>query len=232
MANAKAQARYPMILPQDWETLGYGKLPIERLLVHLDGEIHDLFEYTLDGKRMVTWRKQLLEQYQAIGKVLEPVFRLATNFLLSPASLDWFYYLIYSPRTLTDPPIQHNGENVYVYRRDDTPMETRHKMARAALQRLAMVHTIDLGDLDDDDHDDEGRTEPMTDKFEQGVNIKDDSSTTSGIRPHITMSRAFLQDFMDMCMEGVQSLEEMYVMRIKMALAFIHEFAVSRALTP
>ena len=233
MANAKAwEKRYPMILPEDWKALGYVGLPKEHLFVHLDGEIHDLFQHTLDGKPMVTWGKQLPAQYLSIYGVLEPVFRLATNFLLSPASLDWFYYLIYSPRTLTDPPTQHNGDDVYVYRRDNTPMETRHKKARAALQRLAMIHTIELEDLDVDDHDDEGLTVPRTDKFEQGVNIKDDSSTTSGIRPHIIMSRTFVREFMGMCMEGSQSLEETHVMGIKIALAFGHEIAVSRALTP
>ena len=109
-----------------------------------------------------------------------------------------------------------------MYRRDDTPIGTRHKKARAALQRLAMVHTIEL---------DEGRTEPRTDRLEPGVNIKDDSSTTSGIRPHITMSRTFVRELMGMCTGGFQSLEKMYVMRIKMALAFDHDIAVSSALS-
>lgn len=232
MASDEAQARYPMILPEDWEELGYVTLSQERLFVHLDGRIHDLFKYTVDGKPMKTWVKQTPRQYQVIRAVLEPVFQLATNILLSPASLDWFYYLIFSSRTLTDPPIQHNGDDVYVYRHDDTPMVTRHQKAKAALQRLAMVHTIELEDLDGDDHDDEGRTEPRTDRLEQGVNIKDDSPRISGIGPRVTMSRAFLRDFLRMCMEGSQSLEELHVMVTKMALAFIHELAVSRPSTP
>lgn len=232
MATAEGKARYPDILRQDWEALGYVGLPAERLFVRLEGEIHDLFQYHLDGKPMITWSNQLPEQYLTVSNVLDPVFRLATNILLSPASLDWFYYLIYSPRTRTDPPIQHNGDDVYVYRRDDTLMETRHEMARAALQRLAMTHTIALEDVDEDEHNDEGRTEPRIDFFEQGINIKNDLSATSGIRAHIIMSRAFVRDLMDMCMEGSRSYTEMQVMRLKMAIAFIHEVAVSRVLTP
>lgn len=236
MADAEARARYPMIEEKDWEALGYDGLQIDRALrgtVVLEGEIHDLFKFQIAGKPMRTWSQQTPQQYRLIEKVLEPVFRLATNFLLSPASLDWFYYLIYAPRALTDPPIQHNGDDVYVYRRDDTPMEKRHEMARAALQRLAMTHTITLEDLVDDDHDDEGRTMPRIDDFfEQGVNIKDDSSRISGIRPHIAMSRAFVRDVIDMCMDGSQSLWSMHVVNMKMAVAWIHEIAVSRALTP
>ena len=231
MATAAGRARYPMIYRQDWEALGYGGIPNGLLYPGLDGEIHDLFRYKLDGKPMSTWIGQLPEQYLVIDKILEPVFRLATNILLSPASLDWFYYLIYVPRTLTDPPMQENGDDVYVYRRDGTPMETRYEMARAALQRLAMTYTIALEDVDDDEHNDEGRTEPRTNFFEEGINIKNDLFTPSGVRAHIVMSRAFVHELMDMCMEGIRSYVEMQVMGLKMAVSFIHEVAVSRVLT-
>ena len=114
------------------------------------------------------WRSEVLKQVQNPNEAFvegDSIFRLASNFLLSTASLDWFYYLIYSPRTLTDPPIQHNGEDVYVYRRDDTPMATRHQKADAALQRLAMVHTIEPEDLGVDDNDDERRLHNGENRF-------------------------------------------------------------------
>lgn len=232
MATAAGRAEYPIILGQDWEALGYVGFPYERLNPRLEKGVHDLFRYKPEGKRMETWFKQLPEQYLVITQALDPVFRLATNILLSPASLDWFYYLIYSPRTLTDPPIQENGQDVYVYRRSVTPMETRHEMARAALKRLAMTHTIALEGIDEKEHNDEGRTEPRTDFFEQGINIKNDSFTPSGVRAHIVMSRDFVHDLVDMCMEGIRSYAEMQVMGLKMAVSFIHEIAVSRVLTP
>lgn len=227
MANAETRRQWTMIVDQDWEALGYVGLPDgSGQHLGLEGEIHELFDYTIDGRPAPIWRDQTLPQYNAIRGVLEPVFRLATKFLLCPASLDWFYYLIYAPRAVTHPLVQHNGADVYEYRRDDTPMETRHAMARAALRRLAMIHTISLGDSGSD----EGLMQPSTTYYEHGVNIKDDSSTKSGIRPHITISSWFVRELMDLCMEGKLAELRMLTMGTKMALTWIHELAVSRVL--
>lgn len=251
MANAEVRARYPDVMNKDWAALGFVRLQT-RLLddpglteeVHdllparlpenfgLTGEIHDLFQFNIPGRRMRIWQDQTFEQYWAIRGSLEPVFRLATNFLLCPASLDWFYYLIYAPREPTDPVILHNGDAVHEYRRDDTPMETRHQKARAALQRLAMTHTISLDDFKDE-YNDEGRTVPSMRYHEKGVNIKDDDpEEISGIRPHIGISQDFVRYLMNTYMEGSQSRPRMLNMWIKMAVTWGHEIAVSEVLIP
>lgn len=230
MADAEGRARYPQILEADWVALGYIGLS-ERLErdMGLEGEIHDLFQYSVNGRPMPIWENQNRGQYHAILAVLKPVFRLATKFLLSPASLDWFYHLIYAPRTLTDPLVQHNGDDVYEYRRDGTPRKERYEKAKAALQRLARIHTISLNDFNVG-NDAEGCTRIGTAFSEQGVNIKDDSSTKSGIGFHTAINWGFIRQLMEFCMDGGDSRTYMFVLGTKMAVTWIHEFAVSRVL--
>ena len=222
MSSAEGRAWYPMILEDDWLALGYVGLPVTQLGRGLDGPIHDVFRYRIPGRSAPIWTKQSLGQYKAIHTLLAPVFRLATKILLCPASLDWFYYLIYAPRKLTEPPIQHKGEDVHRYRRDDTTINKRHEMARAALQRLAMIHTIEF-----EDNPIDGGTWPTM----EAVNVKDDSSPTkSGVGPKITISRDYCRLFMQFCMEGDGSLDRMYTLAVQMAIIWIHELAVSRVL--
>ena len=230
MVDAAARASYDMLLDLDWEDLGYVGLPHghDRGL-GLTGEIHNLFRYNLPGRPIPIWYRQSHGQYLATLAVLRPVFRLATNFLLCPASLGWFYYLIYAPRKLTDPLIQHNGDDVFEYRRDGTDMTERHRKARAALERLAMVHTISLDDFGNN-NEDEGVTSVGTKFHQQGVNIKDDWSPPNGIGFHVSINRDFVRILMELCMEGHDSVTQMFVIGTKMAVTWIHEIAVSRVL--
>ena len=193
--------------------------------VGLRAEIHDLFEYTLEGRSVPIWIDQTRAQYDALRGTLEPVFRLATKILLSPASLDYFYYLIYAPRTLPRPPVWHKGQQVHEFRRDDTDKEERRKMARDALDRLAMIHTISFGKTDTD----EGNTVPSTKYSEEvGVNIKDNTSTWSGIRPHTTIDARFHRQLVQCCITGRETEDRMLILGTRLAVCFMHEFVVSR----
>ena len=228
MVEESGRESYPDLEDGDWEALGYVGIPDERLPnLYLENPIHDLFEYTVPGRAMPIWQDLSPGQYRVIREMLYPVFQLATKFLLSPASLDWFYYLIYAPRALTDPLVQHNGSNVYEYRRTDTPRAERHAKARAALQRLARTHTIELNSINDDD---EATTVPSLIQFRQGVNIKDDSPTPSGMGANIHMSPDYLRQFLNMCMEGRKSMTRMRILGTMMAVGWGHEIAVSRFL--
>ena len=152
------------------------------------------------------------------------MFRLATKILLSPASLDYFYYLIYAPRTFPNPPVWYKGQRVEEFRRDDTAKDERRAKARAALDRLAMMHTISFGNTGVD----EGNTMPSTKYFEEvRVNIKDDSSTWSGIRPHTTIDARFVTQLVQWSITGKETEDRMLILGTRLAVCFIHEFVVS-----
>ena len=226
MTDAEARNRLTDILEEDWEALGYVGLPEGHMnRVGLDEDIHDLFEYTLEGRDFPIWPDQTRAQYNVLRGVLEPVFRLATNILLSPASLDYFYYLIYAPRTLPNRSVWYKDERVHEFRRDYTAKDERRAKARAALDRLAMMHTISFGNTGAD----EGNTVPSTKYFEEeGVNIKDDSSTWSGIRPHTTIDARFVTQLVQWSITGQETEDRMLILGTRMAVCFIHEFVVSR----
>ena len=225
MTDAEARNRIRNILEEDWKILGYVGLPEGHMnRVGLREDIHDLFKYTLGGRSFPIWADQTRAQYDALRGVLEPVFRLATKILLSPASLDYFYYLIYAPRTLPRPPVWHKGQQVHEFRRDDTAKEERRRKAKAALDRLAMIHTISFGNTDRD----EGNTVPSTKYSEEvGVNIKDDTSTWSGARPHTTIDGRFFTQLAHCSMTGRETEDRMLILGTRLAVCFMHEFVVS-----
>ena len=193
--------------------------------VGLRGDIHELFQYTHVGRSVPIWIDQKSAQYDALRGILEPVFRLATKILLSPASLDYFYYLIYAPRKLARPPVWYKREQVYEFRRDDTAEDQRRQKARAALKRLAMMHTISFGNTGGD----EGNTVTSTKYFEEfRVNIKDDTSTWSGIRSHTTIDSRFVEQLVQCSITGKGTEDRMLILGTRLAVCFIHEFVVSR----
>ena len=193
--------------------------------VGLSGDIHNLFKYTLQGRSCPIWANQTRAQYDALRGILEPVFRLATKILLSPASLDYFYYLIYAPRRLPRRPVWYKGEQVHEFRCDDTAKDERRVKTRAALDRLAMKHTISFGNTDTD----EGNTMPSTKYFEEpGVNIKDDRSTWSGVRSHTTIDAHFVTQLVQCCITGKETEDRMLILGTRLAVCFIHEFVVSQ----
>ena len=226
MTDREARNRIRDILEEDWKILGYVGLPEGHMKrVGLREDIHDLFEYTLVGRSVPIWIDQTRAQYDGLRGILEPVFRLATKILLSPASLDYFYYLIYAPRRLPRPPVWYKGEQVYEFRPDDTAKDQRRDKAKAALNRLAMMHTISLGDTGDD----EGNTVTSTKYFEEvGVNIKDDTSTWSGIRPHTIIDGRFVTQLLEFSIRGKETEDRMLILGTRLAVCFIHEFVVSR----
>ena len=225
MTDAKARSQIPQILEEDWRVLGYVGLPERHMdRVGLSGDIHDLFEYTHEGRSFPIWIDQTRAQYDVLRGILKPVFRLATKILLSPASLDYFYYLVYAPRQLARPPVWYKNQQVNEFRPDDTAKDERRTKARAALNRLAMVHMISLGNTGGD----EGFTVPSIRYFaEERVNIKDDTSTFSGIRPHTTIDARFVVELVKCSITGKEKEDRMLILGTRLAVCFIHEFVVS-----
>lgn len=225
--NAQARARYPEILEADWETLGYNEPPDFRVVKpDLEEEIHPIFQYNIPGRLESDpiWPLFSQQEYQNHLVDLDPVFRLATKIMLSPRSLDFFYWLIYTPRMDAEPPISNLGEPVFQYRCDDMPEEIRHEYSKAALHRLARTHQMMIYELVDN-----GLTKGRfsLSKDEEGINIIDDSTVPSGVKSWIKLNRKYLDELARLRLGGSVNYHRISRLQLKMAMTSIHEVAVS-----
>lgn len=154
---------------------------------------------------------------------LDPVLRLATAILESPASLDWFYYLLYSPRRST--PIVHNGQPVTAFEPNHTPLEARHRLAKAALERLAKsLHFVIAGPGEVfSTKSSNGVTEPILLGFENGINITDDSDAPRGLATTIRISKDYLTKFAELRSRVGDNTSQIKLLQFKMAGTFAHE---------
>lgn len=223
--DSQTKARYSVLRDKDWETLGYTEIPYFRQYEpELEGDIHPIFQYTIPGRpdSFPIWPFYTQQEYQGHLVDLNPVFRLATKILRSPGSLDFFYWLIFSPRTHAEPPVWNLGERVSQYRRDEMPEDDRRRMATAALDRFALTHRITIGGIEQ-----AGLTTAMLSEQEEGINIKDDSSTPNGVKSWIALNEKFLDQLARLRAEGSANHLKIFKLRLKMAITILHEVAVS-----
>ena len=224
--DTQAKARYSAFRERDWNILGYQEISYYRLYeADPEGDIHPIFQYTVPGRSSPIWPFFSQQEYQSHLMDLGPVFRLATKLLLSPSSLDFFYWLIYSPRTAVEPPVWNSGERVLEYRRYDKPEDDRRDESRKALDRFALTHRITFGELQED----AAKTIAMFSfaRDDQGINIMDDSQIASGMPSWIILSQKYLDQLARLRAGGLANRLKIFNLRFKMAVTSIHELAVS-----
>ena len=224
--DAQTKERYSAIHDQDWERLGYIEIPqFRQYEPELEGDIHPIFQYTVPGRpdSRAIWPGYTQQGYQDLLVDLNPVLRLATKIMRSPGSLDFFYWLIFSPRTNVEPPIWNLGERVSEYRRDDKPEHVRREIVTAALDRFALTHRITIGP----NQEAAGETEAFLPKQEEGINIKDDTSVPNGLKSWIKLNEKYLHQLARLRAEGSASRLKILILRLKMAITILHEVAVS-----
>ena len=223
--DAKARKEYSILHDGDWKMLGYDENPLLRQNEpRLEGDIHPLFQYKIPGRpdSDPIWPLYTPEQYENHLVDLNPVFQLATRILQSPASLDYFYWLIYSPRTDAEPPVWNLGERVSEYRRDDKSEDDRRKMSREALDRLALTHWITIEKSEEVKH-----AAGLTKARSIGINIKDDTSAPSGVNSQIIINQEYLDKLAKLRAGGSINHLRTLNLRFKMAITLLHELAVS-----
>lgn len=223
--DTQAKARYSALRERDWDILGYQESYYRLYEADPEGDIHPIFQFTVPGRSFDIWPLFSQQEYQSHLVDLGPVFRLATKILLSPSSLDFFYWLIYSPRTAVEPPVWSLGERVLEYRRDDKPEGDRRDESRRALDRFALTHRITFGELEED----AGRTIAMFSfaRDDQGINIMDDSPIASGLPSWIVLSQRYLDQLARLRAGGFANRLKILNLRFKMAVTSVHELAVS-----
>lgn len=115
----------------EWERLGYVNLPKLRLN-NLAREISPVFRYT-DERDKIRWTGISRRAYQ----IIEPVCRLASTIIESPASLAFLHALMYSSRTEITGLSQRAGYPCYSFRRSRPSSIQDSENPRLALKRLA-----------------------------------------------------------------------------------------------
>ncbi len=223
--DPQAKARYSVLRERDWNILGYQESYYHLFEADPEGDIHPIFQFDVPGRSFPIWPLFSQQEYQSHLVDLGPVFRLATKILLSPSSLDFFYWLIYSPRTAVEPPVWSLGDRVLEYRRYDKAEDERRDESRRALDRFALTHRITFGELEED----AGRTTAMFlfARDDQGINIMNDSPVASGIPSWIILSQRYLDQLARLRAGGFANRLKILNLRFKMAVTLVHELAVS-----
>lgn len=121
-----------LLTTSELERLGYDvNLPNLRPN-NLAREISPIFQY-MDEEDKIRWGGLEREEYQLI----EPVCRLASAMIESPASLAFLHALLYSPRAIIAQLSQRVGHPCYEFRRSEISLIPDSEDPRLALKRLA-----------------------------------------------------------------------------------------------
>lgn len=129
--DAKTRADISLKVDSEWERLGYVKFSRFRLN-NLTREINPVFQY-MDELDTLRWSGLSPEGYRSI----EPVCRLASAMIESPASLAFLHALVFSPRTEIIGLSQRVGYPCYQFRRSVISSIPDSEDPRLALKRLA-----------------------------------------------------------------------------------------------
>lgn len=140
--NAVARAVFPSVRDDEWQWLGYMDTSMPHTST-LTNEIHPLLQFSNDQRgegRERVWT--LLEgNVEEMEQMMLPVLRLATKIILSPASIQFIYYILYGPREeLADLSRTHRTPVRAIHPTEDVRYDEMFQKVNKALTRLA-VHT-------------------------------------------------------------------------------------------
>ena len=130
MMDASTKIEIPVKL-SEWKRLGYVDSPNFRSN-NLTREISPVFRY-MDEQGKKRWTQLSTKEYQ----VIEPVCRLASAMIESPASLAFLHALLYSPRTEITSPSPLADYPCYQFHRSEPSSIPDSEDPRLALKRLA-----------------------------------------------------------------------------------------------
>jgi len=232
----RTKAEYPHILDDDWKQLGYLNHPAPNF-ANLQHPIHPIFEYHAwsrpQGKVRVDGKSQgptyAKGSYNALAKLVEPAFRLASAMLESPASLDFIYQILHGDRVALGPQWHQNGERCWELRSRDTPKTDRRAEAREALKRLAksLIWQVISPDSSDPLAAYLALTGYITTEFASGINIKDsDDHRTTGLASIIRVNDATLERISNLrsYQDGDDTSRDfMFRLQFNLAVTFCHE---------
>ena len=227
--DARTRDKYSTFLQDDWANLGY-----------LDDPSSDQYELDLTLAKLpifhhkhhsrpivehVIWTQYSGSQYEKLGFELDPVLRLASAMLESPASLDLLYKIIYSPRRFPPNPMDYEGQPVFEIERSESN-ETRRNMARKALNRLAESLSFVVGNPKEDGKENCDNTVAHSLALHPyGINIADDSGTPRGIASLIHINRNHLSKLTMLLKSGGDKTSQILTLQFKLAVSICHNIA-------
>lgn len=128
------------------------------------------------------------ENYYLMAEDLRPVFKLATEILLTPASLDFLYDVIWSPRTRDSGATLPNVRPAETIVPKARKTEKNRADVRAALERLAVSLSWRLEQLSDE----YALILPVLWDHQNGVCIRDDNGSHLGVASVIRINQYLL----------------------------------------
>ena len=154
------------------------------------------------------------------------MLQLASALLESPASLDFLYYVIHSPRFLPMEVAEFGGRPVYEFQRVMVSREARRRKAKEALDRLAESLCFVVESPKEDAKEDFHRlTEPSLAIYPYGINVVDESPTPRGIGSMIRINKSYLVKLTQLLAREGDNTAQILSMQFKIATSICHEIA-------
>ena len=227
--DARTRDKYSTFTDEDWTRLGYLDPPsseeYELGLSLLKLPIFHFRRLSKDKVGHMIWTQFIDAQNAKLCGKLDPVFRLASAMLQSPASLDHLYKIIYGPRRIPFKAIGGVNQPVFETERVETD-ETRRNMAKKALNRLAesLSFVVECPKKNVKDNCD-AVVSHSTALHPYSINIADDSGTPRGIASVIRLNRIHLSKLSILHARDGDSTSQILSLQFSMAVSICHNVA-------
>jgi hypothetical protein len=227
--DARIRDKYSTFLEEDWKSLGYLDEPSsDQYAIGLTLPKLPIFHHKHHSRPLVghvIWTQYSDTQYAELCLEMDSVLRLASAMLECPASLDLLYKIIYSPRRFPPRPMDYEGQPVFEIERIESN-ETRRKMARKALSRLADSLSFLVDDPKEDGKENCDNVVIHTLALHPyGINIADDSGTPRGIASVIHVNRNLLAKLSMLLKSGGDKTAQILTLQFKLAISICHNIA-------
>lgn len=227
--DARIRDKYSTFLEEDWKNLGYLDEPSsDQYAIGLTLPKLPIFHHKHHSRPLVghvIWTQYSDTQYAEVCLEMDSVLRLASAMLECPASLDLLYKTIYSPRRFPPRPMDYEGQPVFEIERTESN-ETRRKMARKALSRLADSLSFLVDDPKEDSKENcDNVVAHSLALHPYGINIADDSGTPRGIASVIHINRNLLAKLSMLLKSGGDKTAQILTLQFKLAISICHNIA-------
>ncbi|MCJ1273516.1 hypothetical protein MMC21_001309 [Puttea exsequens] len=227
--DEKTRNKYETFLEEDWAKLGYLATPgSNEHGLGLTNTKHPIFQYTNLSRPDISqpiWVQYTLDEYDLLCAEIDPILRLASLMLESPASLDFLHDVIYSPRQEPEELVEYNGYSVLELKRAP-PSDSQRTKTKEALYKLAESIVFLVESPDHREKDAHCNTTPSLAVQAYGTNIADDAANLpKGIGSIIRINKSYLVSLTALLAQEENTTSQILSLQFKVATLLCHEVA-------
>jgi hypothetical protein len=221
--DERSRDAYPQISVSTWKLHGYLDQGESRSCTSLTSSIHPIFGFLMTTMKpygkiesLPRWGSLTIEEYEC----LEPMLRLASLLLLSPASLRFYHSIIYTTRRQTS--TTHRNLPVYEFSRSGVPESEVSEQTLYALEKLA--GSLSFQFLDDIVDDSCAVATPCLGINSNGISIIPAEKVT-GLGGFVKINRRFLRLLQQLLKRPYIKHKQILGLQLQVASLSCHELA-------